>query len=431
MARRKRRRLKKSVRRGCLLFFSLPFFVYLIFFLYDRHQANSLAEDAIVPKAERIDSLSQLSQRIDRLMHTPQRIDTSTIALEVTDLTTGAIVYSRHTQRLVAPASCMKLLTAVAAMQFLGPSHTLNTQVVTQGERRAGVLHGTLLFQLDDDPVLESLEPLVEAVRQKGIRRIEGDIQLQLMRDDTLRAHATAATWDIPYNRLPPLLKGRPRIEQDLRYLLASHGISFSGSIVRQTETLGKQPADTLYRHETPLADVLAPMLIHSSNIKADALFAHIATVCNRLPLVQFSPEQYLLAMAGLVAPDDTQRPHFVVNDGSGLSPDNRLTAHFLVQLLQYAWQQEDMRRILLDRALATPGHPERHGSLLGRMTAPMFRNKLFLKTGTLTTRALSSLAGYVQTADGRWLAFAIVNEDSPVAESRIFQDKICRELVN
>jgi D-alanyl-D-alanine carboxypeptidase len=63
-------------------------------------------------------------------------------------------------------------------------------------------------------------------------------------------------------------------------------------------------------------------------------------------------------------------------------------------------------------------------------MSAPKFRQKVFVKTGTLTTRALSSLAGYAQTANGRWLVFAVVNEDSPVMESRIFQDRLCAELV-
>ena len=63
-------------------------------------------------------------------------------------------------------------------------------------------------------------------------------------------------------------------------------------------------------------------------------------------------------------------------------------------------------------------------------MNTPQYRERIYVKTGTLTTRALSSLAGYVQTTKGRWLVFAIINEDTPVAESRIFQDRLCGELV-
>ena len=171
-------------------------------------------------------------------------------------------------------------------------------------------------------------------------------------------------------------------------------------------------------------------MLIHSSNIKADALYYHIDHVYDRFAGVNSCEGQRVRDLLPTLAPSMTYLASFVINDGSGLSPENRLTADFLVELLNYAWQHDDMRHVLLDQALATPGHPVRHGSLLTRMSAPLYRNKIFVKTGTLTTRGLSSLAGYAQAADGRWLIFAVINEDSPVAESRIFQDRLCKELV-
>lgn len=143
--------------------------------------------------------------------------------------------------------------------------------------------------------------------------------------------------------------------------------------------------------------------------------------------MTDFSEDWWVEPMLSQISED---HEGFVVNDGSGLSPLNRLSAHFLVELLQYAWQREPMRHVLIDEALATPGHPVRRGSLRGRMSAPIFRNHVFVKTGTLTSQALSSLAGYVLGADGRWRSFAIINENSPVAESHIFQDQLCMELV-
>ena len=366
-------------------------------------------------------------------MRQTYRLDTTTIALEVFDVGSGTTVFSRRAERLVAPASCMKLLTATTALSLLGTDHPYVTQVIGRGEQVGATFQGDIVLQLDDDPVLESLEPMVVAIRQHGIHRIEGNVVLDLMRSDTLKAHHTAATWDIPYNRLPVLLKGRERIESDLRYLFQMQGITLSHSHFANPErrTSDERPTIRIYRHETPLTDVIAPMLIHSSNIKADALYGHIESVTNRQFALNLSGSQFLQAQAELIVrqlggSDDG----FVVNDGSGLSPDNRLSVHFLVQLLRYAWQHEDMRRVFIDEALATPGHPVRRGSLLARMSDPVFRNKVFVKTGTLTTRALSSLAGYAQASDGRWLIFAVVNEDSPVMESRIFQDCLCRELV-
>ena len=412
------------MKRGCALIIAVPVLVYL-FSLLCGLRVFDLGDEALGFVTEQSDEEKELADRIDRLCHSAQRLDTSLIALEVCDITSGSVVYSRHADRLAPPASCMKLLTAVASMQLLGIHHTYETRVLTRGEQQGDTFRGIVIFDLDDDPMVESLEPMVDAIYLQGIRRIEGDIQLCLLREDTLRAHPTAATWDIPYNRLPILLKGRPRIEQDLRYFLQRKGIVLS----RQPVVDGLQPERTIYHNQTPLTDVLAPMLIHSSNIKADALFYHISRKGIQLPCITLPDNQWLRGQAAFIDLSGSWQ-NFVINDGSGLSPDNRLTAHFLVQLLQYAWEHEDMRRVLIDQALATPAHPVRHGSLMGRMSDSVFRDKVFVKTGTLTTIGVSSLAGYAQDSHGHWRAFALINEDSPVAESRIFQDQLCRELV-
>lgn len=421
MARKKRRRLKKSVKRGCLLIAMLP----LLFWggtKAFRFMKTLLEQKHEEPKVEVAVDQTEMRERIDSIFRQTLRLDTSTISLEVCDVETGAVIYERNAHRWVAPASCMKLLTAVAAMHYLGIDYSYVSQLTCQGSQRGQTFRGRVCLQLADDPLLESLEPFVDALRRHGISRIEGDLQLQLMRVDTLRAHASAAAWDIPYHRLPITLKGQPRIEKDLNYLLASRGITVSRQPVSD-----EGASQLLYRHETPLTDVLAPMLIHSSNIKADALFGHLWRLPNLLPMTDFSEDWWVEPMLSQISED---HEGFVVNDGSGLSPLNRLSAHFLVELLQYAWQREPMRHVLIDEALATPGHPVRRGSLRGRMSAPIFRNHVFVKTGTLTSQALSSLAGYVLGADGRWRSFAIINENSPVAESHIFQDQLCMELV-
>ena len=359
---------------------------------------------------------------LDRLYTQSLRLDTADIAIEVYDIDSDTLLYSRNAHRLVPTASCMKLLTAVTALNLLGIDHAYSSRVVACGNQQGDTFNGIIRFELDDDPMLESLEPIVDAIRQQGIRQIHGNLQFDLTREDTLKAHATAASWDIPYNKLPILLKGRQRIEQDLRYLMAAKGIT----VKKESTIQSKGEERVIFRHQTPLTDVVTPMLIHSSNIKADALFHHIAQTCNRYPFLSVTPAECMKSQANLIAPNN----EFVINDGSGLSPDNRLSAHFLTELLRYTWTDEPIRHYFIEEALATPGHPVRYGSLLYRMTGSPCQGKIFVKTGTLTTKALSSLAGYAQGRDGHWMAFAIVNENSPVAESRIFQDSVCRILV-
>ena len=404
--------------------------------------------------------LVRIEQRMQYIFSTPQRLDTSTIALEIYDIDTRRTIYSRHATRLAPPASCMKLLTAVAAMQYLGIDYRFQSQVRAYGTREGGTLHGDLVILLSDDPLTDNLEPLAQAVRRRGISKVDGQVQLHLLRTDTLRAHATASVWDIPFNKLPITLRGSDPILSELKAAMRRQGVTVTGqwtctSDLKTWHRVQREPQydspdaparyALLWHRETPLTDVLAPMLIFSSNIKADALFQHMERLSATIPLVDASDGRWLQpimyqALQSDVATtsqdDDTfsSATHilsdYVVNDGSGLSPTNRLTAHFLVKLLEYAWHDEPMRRVLINQALATPAHPTRHGSLLTRMSAPLFVNKVFVKTGTLTTRGLSSLAGYVQASDGRWLIFAVINENSPVGDSRVFQDYLCREMM-
>lgn len=429
---KKKRRLKKRVRVGCALLFAIPLLACMWLLLRGLFNLPFFKETDSVETPATYSALSgpatTLGHRLDSLFSLPNRLDTATMAVEVYDIVSGQTLYSRHATRLAPPASCMKLVTAVAAMKYIGFDHPYVSKVSLSGEQSGGTLFGSVHITLDDDPLLENLEPMVDAIRRHDINCIDGEIHVHLTRPDTLKAHATAATWDIPYGRLPITLKGRDRILNDLQVLLTAKGISYEKEALLCDDEPKEDGEETvIYTQETPLTEVLAPMLIHSSNIKADALYQHMERMANRVPLVDFSEARWLLPLLSQV---EGFRSDFVINDGSGLSPDNRLTAHFLVGLLRYAYNDESMRQVLIDEALATPGHPIRHGSLLGRMTASEYRDRIFVKTGTLTTIGLSSLAGYAQTTDGRWLVFAIINEDSPVAESRMFQDRFCRELV-
>lgn len=105
------------------------------------------------------------------------------------------------------PASVMKLVTTYAALDLLGPHHFWKTRLYMQGYISEGVLQGNLLIQGSGDPKLvrERLVDLLDAVRAKGVQRIEGDILLdnQVFR---LPPHDPAAFDDDPlrpYNAGP------------------------------------------------------------------------------------------------------------------------------------------------------------------------------------------------------------------------------------
>jgi len=78
------------------------------------------------------------------------------------------------------PASVMKLVTTYAGLDLLGPGYFWKTRVYTQGYVQDGVLHGDLLIQGGGDPKLvrERLADLIAAIRERGVRAIDGDIGL-------------------------------------------------------------------------------------------------------------------------------------------------------------------------------------------------------------------------------------------------------------
>ena len=176
------------------------------------------------------------------------------------------------------------------------------------------------------------------------------------------------------------------------------------------------------------IAVVIAPMLIHSSNIKADALHYHILNYQNRYTGSIGQRECHVDVFLRENLGYDTSR--FTLNDGSGLSPENMVSADFLLELLKYAWNEPEIKDVLINEALATPGHPTRRGSLVSRMRSPLYQDRIFCKTGTLTSIGASSLCGYAHGRNGHWYAFAIINRDSPVEESRLYQDMLCKVLV-
>lgn len=417
--------------------------VQLIRSCTDSSSEEDVVEIKVIsPEMLRHDSL--VAVRLDSLMNIPQRLDTSLIAISVYDATSGLEVYHRHSDNMLPPASCMKIATALTAIETLGLDHRFSESISIRGTQIGDTLHGNVLFRADADPLLEWFEDLMTDFKKTGIRHIDGNVYFDLEKVDTLRPHPSAKTWDIPINRLTPLLKGKNFIERTFLYSLKANGITYrQNPAVKPT---GKYRVVAQSSHL--LRDVITPMLIHSSNIKAETVFYHLDYKAGIIKDhrqhwdTTHAVEQYLASKFGLVTASDSAAVASMsadmeqkwamgmIKDGSGLSPQNRLTADFLVELLKYAYEKPQIRDYLINEALASPCDAERRGSLLSRMSRPEYANRVFVKTGTMTTIGASSLSGYIHAMDGHWYIFSIINSDSPVAESRIFQDKFCKTLI-
>jgi D-alanyl-D-alanine carboxypeptidase/D-alanyl-D-alanine-endopeptidase (penicillin-binding protein 4) len=105
----------------------------------------------------------------------------------VQSLDNGEVIYRRNAERLVIPASNMKLLTSSAALVRLGADFRYRTTVLTRGARRGDTLAGDLVVVGRGDPafslhasggtdVLASLRPWADSLRAHGVRAVAGRV---------------------------------------------------------------------------------------------------------------------------------------------------------------------------------------------------------------------------------------------------------------
>ena len=114
----------------------------------------------------------------------------------------------------------------------------------------------------------------------------------------------------------------------------------------------------------------------------------------------------------------------FNVVDGCGLSMYDLCSPQFMVDMLTLIYRDADLYPILY-RSLPISGVD---GTLKSRLNEKSTINRVHAKTGSVTGSC--TLAGYVRTADGRDLAFCIMNEGAvKMAPSRKVQDQICTVL--
>lgn len=107
-------------------------------------------------------------------------IPESHVGILVQDLDSPTPLLAHGERRSLNPASVMKLLTTLAALDTLGPAHSFTTRVLVDGDLADGVLHGNLILAGGGDPGLtpERFWLLLRELRARGIREIRGNVVL-------------------------------------------------------------------------------------------------------------------------------------------------------------------------------------------------------------------------------------------------------------
>lgn len=100
----------------------------------------------------------------------------------VQNMTTGEVIDEYRSDKVVPPASVMKLLTTAACLETMGPGFRFPTILEYTGSIENGVLYGDLYVHGGCDPSLgwqgktAFFTQWIKAVREAGIKRIEGAV---------------------------------------------------------------------------------------------------------------------------------------------------------------------------------------------------------------------------------------------------------------
>ncbi len=103
----------------------------------------------------------------------------------------GAVLYAHDADLSLIPASNMKILTAMAALDRFGPTHQFETRLLTPEPPDAEGRVSALLVVGGGDPVTNSEDwwRVASALRTEGLRRVEGDLIVNDSAFDAVRAH--------------------------------------------------------------------------------------------------------------------------------------------------------------------------------------------------------------------------------------------------
>jgi D-alanyl-D-alanine carboxypeptidase/D-alanyl-D-alanine-endopeptidase (penicillin-binding protein 4) len=363
----------------------------------------------------------------------------------VTDLASGRVLFARAATAPATPASSAKVATAVAALSVLGPGARFTTRVVR------GPAPGSIVLVGGGDPTLAAgavpasdyprpatLSSL--ASRTARSLRAHGQRSVRLGYDTSLFTGSLIAPgWTTSYittgnvtpitalqvdqGRLTPA--GQPEDADNpdnfrpRSFTPAADAASSFASFLRARgiRVLGPVSATTAPARAAAVAAVRSPslsaivgwMLRESNNVIAENLARQVALRTGR-------PGSFAGAAAAVTAAAARlgvrQGIHLV--DGSGLSPQDRITPLALAQLVRLAGggRQAALRAAITGMPVAgfsgtlAPGQ-----SVFGNFGAAAL-GTVQAKTGNLTR--VVSLAGIVNDAGGRLLAFAFMADRLP-----------------
>lgn len=390
-----------------------------------------------------IDTVAILRQRLSLIA---QEADAAPFVtgIYVFDITADSLLFDHLGRKVLRPASCQKILTAVTALDALGLDFQLTTRAFCNGivkrdtiwnencdsiERISAFLQGDITVKGAFDPAFSysDLKSMAAAIKELGIDSIAGGLRADV---SCYRGGRLGQGWcwdDVPSDKVPyltpllfnhelPLSGGSDFVERPEQYFLDVLEQELHRLGVRTNHTVATNQAarntgegKEVFALSRTVEQLLGRMMKRSDNLYAEALFSRLGGKSRVEALAKRLGHDGLTVRAA---------------DGSGLSPYDYVPPAAVVAFLRHAAHQPAQLNALYF-ALPVAGID---GTLSKRLKQGAAYGNVHAKTGTVT--GVSSLSGYATAPNGHLLAFSIISNGTlRPAQARQLQDRVCQAL--
>ena len=363
----------------------------------------------------------------------------------VTNAATGETLFDRSGTVPQRTGSVLKVLTAAAALNILGPAAQLSTRVID------GSSPGSIVLVGGGDPTLATttntfydgapqIQALADAAKAQYQVLHPGVPITNIVLDSTM--WDPADNWDSSWLRK----------EQDDGYQAQVTALMINGGRQDPSESVSTRTTDPVGDagrsfatamdlgavsfsqgsaigstvlaevKSQPLSTLINQMLKSSDNVLAEML----ARVVSKTMGLSGSSASLAQAIPGALVEYGLTTTTLAIRDGSGLSDLNGVSPQFVTQLMMKIRANEKNLGLILT-SLPVSGQS---GTLASRFTGAnaAARGAVIAKTGWLDTEY--SLAGIVNAADGTALAFAFYSiRDGITSDTKQAQDTLATGL--
>ena len=334
---------------------------------------------ALTPSASAFDPISAASV-FSRLAVEPELSNPS---VSLIDVSTGEIVFESNAFSQRKPASTMKILAAAATLKHLQPDQVFTTRV------SLGTVPDSIVIDGEFDPWISMDHRVATKMNRTSFPRIAFN-SLSKVKESS---GGSIKKLKVYYNGI------YANEVASYKAFYKKRGVTAAFIKVSDEKATSLVSEEILTSESPQVIKMLDWFLLWSDN----QLSERMAKIAAKYAGNEFNDEGVAVTFEEILISFGINPAQIVVIDASGLSRQNKVTAHALAQLLYKIHSDPVLSRLI--ESLPVGGES---GTLRNRYieTAPDAVGLVKAKTGTLTGTV--SLAGYVQSGD-REYAFVII----------------------